>query len=114
MYKSAIHDSAMTLWTMPEKEKEPLVQPKLPSFIRFLECVSKRSEGSGLDDAWINSQLYEPTTTRQILEGKHMKRAHITTPHVLFNLAFFAENDFPKNCTKIISLKTARACNNIP
>ena len=56
----------MTLWTMPEKEKEPLVQPKMPSFIKFLECVRKRSEGSGLDDAWINSQLYGPTTIRQL------------------------------------------------
>ena len=38
------------------KMKESLVQPKLPSFIKFLECVRKRSEGSGLDDSWINSQ----------------------------------------------------------
>ena len=39
------------------KRKEPLVQPKMPSFIKFLECVGKRSVGSGLGDAWINSQL---------------------------------------------------------
>ena len=69
--------------------------------------------------AWTNSQLDGPATTRQILEWRHMKRAinaHITTLQVLFDLyieAFVVENDSLKICTKRASLNIARACNNI-
>lgn len=46
-------------------------------------------EGSGIDDAWIAAEIYGPLTTRQILEGKHMRRsldAHIMTLQVFFDL----------------------------
>ena len=32
-------------------------------------------DGSGFDEGWIEAGLYGSTTTRQILEGNHMKRA---------------------------------------
>jgi len=41
-------------------------------------------EDSGLDEAWSEADIYGPTTTRQIIEAKHMKRvleAHLTTVH---------------------------------
>jgi len=54
-----------------------------------LRAVGSYIENSGIDNAWIESDMYGPTTCRQILEGKHMKRAldaHVTTLQVLFDL----------------------------
>ena len=59
-----------------------------------LRAIGSSIEGSGIDDAWIESGVYGPSTTRQIIEGKHMKRgvsAHITTLEVLL-LAFYLMN----------------------
>ena len=36
-------------------------------------------DGSGFDEGWIEVGLYGSTTTRQILEGNHMKR--VLTAH---------------------------------
>ena len=38
-------------------------------------------EGSGIDMAWIKSDLYSPATVKQILEANHIKRAE--TAHSL-------------------------------
>jgi hypothetical protein len=54
-----------------------------------LRALGSFIESSGIDDAWIQSDIYGPTTSRQILEGKHMKRAvdaHIITVQVLLDL----------------------------
>ena len=54
-----------------------------------LRAIGSYIENSGIDDAWVESDVYGPTTCRQILEGKHMKRAldaHVTTVQVLFDL----------------------------
>lgn len=54
-----------------------------------LRAVGSSIENSGIDDAWVESGLYSPTTVRQILEGKHMKRAlkaHALTVEVLYDL----------------------------
>ena len=56
-----------------------------------LWAIGSSIENSGIDDAWVEASIYSPVTTRQILEGKHMKRAlnaHITTLNVLFDLLF--------------------------
>ena len=37
--------------------------------------VGASIDGSGFDEGWIEAGLYGSTTTRQILEGNHMKRA---------------------------------------
>ena len=44
-------------------------------------------ESSAIDEAWVEADLYGPTTTRQILEGKHMKMA--LDAHSVTLLAFF-------------------------
>jgi hypothetical protein len=54
-----------------------------------LRALGSFIENSGIDDSWIQSDIYGPTTSRQILEGKHMKRAvdaHVITVQVLFDL----------------------------
>lgn len=62
-----------------------------------LRAAGNTIEDSGLEEAWNKADIYGPTTTTQILEAKHMKRAleaHITTVQALFDLymeQFFRE-----------------------
>ena len=46
-------------------------------------------ENSGLDMCWIESDLYGPSTVKQILRGNHVKRgeaAHMVILQALFSL----------------------------
>ena len=54
-----------------------------------LKTFGSYKEGSGIDQAWIEADLYSPTTVKQIIEGNHVKRAetaHIITLQALFTL----------------------------
>jgi len=54
-----------------------------------LRAIGSSIEASGIDDAWIEADIYGSQTTRQILEGRHMKRAvtaHIITLQALYDL----------------------------
>ncbi len=54
-----------------------------------LRAAGNAIEDSGLEEAWSEADIYGPTTTRQILEARHMKRAleaHMTTVQVLYDL----------------------------
>ncbi|KAI4800965.1 hypothetical protein KUCAC02_006230 [Chaenocephalus aceratus] len=59
-------------------------------------------ENSGIDDAWMEADVYGPATTRQILKCKHYKRAlhaHIYSYVALYEMAleeFFKDN--PQIC----------------
>ncbi len=46
-----------------------------------LRAAGNAIEDSGLDEAWSEADIYGPTTTRQIIESKHMKRALEATHH---------------------------------
>lgn len=55
----------------------------------MLRTIGSFIEGSGFDDSWIEAGIYGSSTTRQILEGNHMKRCispHITSLQALFDL----------------------------
>ena len=41
----------------------------------FLKVIGKYIENSGLDEIFIESNIYGPNTLNQILQGKHMNRA---------------------------------------
>ena len=64
-----------------------------------LRTLGSFIEGSGIDLCWIESDLYGPTTVKQILEGKHVKRgeaAHKVSLQALFILyqrAFLSQQD---------------------
>ncbi|KAL5009323.1 hypothetical protein ScPMuIL_014904 [Solemya velum] len=54
-----------------------------------LQAIGSSIENSGIHDAWIAADIYNPATTRQILEDKHIKRAviaHISTLLAMFQL----------------------------
>ena len=54
-----------------------------------LRTIGAFIENSGIDMAWIESDLYGPNTVKQILEGNHVKRgeaAHLVTLQAFFTL----------------------------
>lgn len=64
-----------------------------------LRTLGSFIEKSSMDLCWSESDLYGPTTVKQILEGKHMKRGetvHMVTLQVLFMIyqrAFLSRQD---------------------
>ncbi|CAK6975646.1 hypothetical protein D5F01_LYC12211 [Scomber scombrus] len=72
-----------------------------------LRALGASMENSGIDDAWIEADVYGPATTRQILKCTHYKRAlhaHIYSYVALYEMAlekFFKENSQLKDvCLK--------------
>lgn len=54
-----------------------------------VRCLGRTIEGSGLDEAWQEADLYSSVTTTQIINGNHHNRAleaHQVTLQVLFDL----------------------------
>ena len=64
----------------------------------MLRTIDSYVDHSGIDMCWVESELYGPSTVRQILDGNHVKRgenAQITTLQALFTLyqeAFFKQH----------------------
>ncbi len=62
-----------------------------------LRCLGKTIEGSGLDEAWVEADMYSTVTVHQIINGNHYSRAmdaHEITLQGLIDLwleAFFSE-----------------------
>ena len=62
-----------------------------------IRCLGKTIEGSGIDEAWVEADMYSSVTVNQIINGSHYSRsleAHEVTLQVLFDLwieEFFAE-----------------------
>lgn len=67
-----------------------IVRPgELHIVMAALKTIGGYIENSGIDLAWIESDLYGPCTVKQILEGNHVKRAetaHLVTLQALFTL----------------------------
>lgn len=60
---------------------------EMHTMMAALRAAESAIEDSGLYEAWSEYDIYGPTTTRQILEAKHMKRAleaHMTTVQALY------------------------------
>ena len=104
------------------KDKWVLRIGELHTVMAALRTLGTAIEGSGLDDCWIESDIYGPATVRQILECGHMKRslyAHIITLQALFDLykeEFFSqcpdlENHYQKVMEPFISMDLTSADN---
>ena len=75
-----------------------------------LRCLGRTIEGSGLDQAWQEADLYSSITVTQIINGNHHNRAvkaHQVTLQTLFDLrieAFLEDHhgvhDFLQSCAK--------------
>ena len=68
----------------------PILRPgELHIVMAMLRTIGAYIDSSGIDMCWIESELYGPSTVKQILDGNHVKRgekAHMITLQALFAL----------------------------
>ena len=81
-----------------------------------LRAIGAYTDNSGIDTCWIESELYGPSTVKQITEGKHVKRAetaHMITLQALFSMyqeAVFQEDPSSHQCLEQLSQQLGDAC----
>ena len=81
-----------------------------------LRTIGAFIENSGLDMYWVESDLYGPSTVKQILGGNHEKRgeaAHTVTLQALFSLyqeAFFVRHPALRTIIKKSANRLSDAC----
>ena len=90
---------------------------ELHTTMAALRAAGSYIEGSGLDDAWVEADIFSPTTVREILKCKHYKRtlnAHIASLLALFSLyqkAFFADNPRLLAQAELLEKQVEQSCN---
>jgi hypothetical protein len=73
-------------------------------------------EGSGIDEAWVEAEMYSSITVEQIINGNHYRRAleaHEVTLQVLFDLwieAFFSERPTVRTSLEASIEQVSKAC----
>ena len=81
-----------------------------------LRTIGAFIENSGLDMCWVESDLYGPSTVKQILGGNHVKRgeaAHMVTLQALFSLyqeAFFVRHPAVRTLLEKLANQLSDAC----
>jgi len=81
-----------------------------------LRAAGNATGDSGLDEAWSEADIYGPTTTRQILEANHTKRAleaHMTTVQALYDLyveEFFLDHPDLKGPCAVAAQQLDQSC----
>ena len=96
-----------------------LTPGELHSVMAVLRSIGAYMDSSGIDTCWTESELYGPSTVKQILGGNHVKRAqtaHLITLQALFRLyqeAFIEDypNSLP-NLTECITQLNDACANN--
>ena len=71
---------------------------ELHAVFAMLKVIGKYIESSGLDQLFVEADVYGPVTKGQIIDGKHMKRA--TEAHIMLYLAlcpYYFENAINSN-----------------
>ena len=97
--------------------KNILLQPGEPHVVRaMLRTIGSYIDSTGIDMCWIKSELYGPSTVKQIIDGKHVKhgkRAHMITLQALFSLyleAFLKGSPDVHRILEGLSMKVGDAC----
>ena len=92
---------------------------ELHTTMAALRALGSSIENSGIDDAWLESNVYGSATIRQILKCTHYKRsiqAHIYTYMALYELVlemFFEEYPHLKVGAWKAAEKVEEACKNV-
>lgn len=89
------------------KDKWVLCPGGFHTVLCSLRCLGRTIEGSGIDDAWQEADIYSSVTVAQIISGNHHNRAlqaHQITLQALFDLWFSAFlDDHPTVCDSLRS-----------
>ena len=103
---------------MPRQDLEHIIpRPgELHIVMAQLRTIGAFIEDSGLDMCWVESDLYVPSTVKQILGGNHVKRreaAHTITLQALFSLyqeAFFLKHPAVRTIIEKSANQLSDAC----
>jgi len=98
-FNMVLYEKAIQLLDARSKLKDEIVLRlgELHTVIASLRALGTSIENSGIDDAWIEADVYGSSTVRQIFKCSHYKRAlsaHIHTYMALYKLVleqFFTE-----------------------
>lgn len=107
LYEMAVK---LQLYKAPEFDHMIFRIGEMHTVMTSLRALGASIEDSGLDDAWVEADIYGPTTKHQILDGNHMKRAltaHSITYSALHDLYIeaFLKNertDGDAECTRVL------------
>ena len=72
LYEMAVK---LQLYEAPDLDHMIFWIGKMHTVMTSLRALGTSIESSGFDVAWVEADIYGPTTKHQILEGRHMKRA---------------------------------------
>ena len=120
-FDMALYEKAVQLLDARPNLKNEIVPRlgELHTVMAALRALGTSIENSGIDDAWIEADVYGPSTTRQILKCSHYKRAlcaHIHTYMALYELAleqFFTEMPHLKEVCLSPTKELQEACINM-
>jgi len=120
-FDMALYEKAVQLIdARPNLKKEVVPRlGELHAVMAALRALGSSIENSGIDDAWIEADVYGPATTRQILKCSHYKRtfrAHIHMYMALYDLLleqFFTELPHLKEVCLKPTTELEDACANI-
>jgi len=87
---------------------------ELHAIMAAMRGLGSSIENSGIDDAWIEADVFGASTTRQILKVTHYKRAllaHIYTSTALYEMVFelFFEDKPELKCATVIAAEEVEA-----
>ena len=119
-FDMALYEKAVQLIDARSSLKNEVVPRlgELHAVMAALRALRTSIENSGIDDAWIEADLYGTATTRQILKCSHYKRAlraHIHTYMSLYELVleqFFTEMPHLKEVCSKPTKELQEACAN--
>ncbi len=120
-FDMALYEKAVQLLdARPNLKNEILPRlGELHTVMAALRALGTSIENSGIDDTWIEADVYGPSTTRQILKCSHYKRAlraHIHTYMALYELAleqFFTDMPHLKEICLSPTKELHEACINM-
>ena len=120
-FDMALYEKAVQLVdTRPDLKNTVFVRlGELHVVMAALRALGTSIENSGIDDSWIEADVYGSATTRQILKCTHYKRsltAHIYSYVALYEMAmeeFFKDNPHPKDVCLEATVGIKDACSEV-
>ena len=86
VFDMALYEVLQLLDARPQLKK--MIVPRLGelhAIMAAMRGLCSSIENSGIDDAWIEADVFGASTTRQILKVTHYKRALLASTHLYFH-----------------------------
>lgn len=84
------------MWATEEYDQVIILLGRLHITFNFLRAIGQHMENAGLEDVWVESELFGQNAVKSIMDGKHYYRAiqgHIWAYEALSHFKFEAYLD---------------------